>query len=119
MYFYLLEILKNWGIDIYDSSTPPFVLFALCILILSVLSVLCFINIIFYVIMLLIVDSKYVTDKINKNGMATPEILKKFVNFYKQTRPILIVFEILLFIWVNEMIISSCYRVVSEYYFKS
>jgi hypothetical protein len=62
MYFFVLEILKNWGIDLYDPNTPPYVTFILCILILSVLSFLCFINIIFYVIMYLIVESKFVTE---------------------------------------------------------
>ena len=111
---FLLEILKNWGIDIFDSTTPPNVIFAVCIMILSVLSVLCFINILFYFVVLLIVDSQFVTDKINKIGS---KILNKIVKFYKQTRPTLIVFEILLFIWLNEIIISSCYRIISAYYF--
>jgi hypothetical protein len=119
---FLLEILKNWGIDIFDSSTPPLVGFALCILILSVLSVLCFINIVFYFVVLLIIDSKFVTDKINKNGAIWAgwgKIITKIINFYKQTRPILIVIEILIFIWINQIIIYSCYRLVSAYYFKS
>ena len=36
---FILEILKNYGLDLYDPNVPPVVLLCLVILILSILSI--------------------------------------------------------------------------------
>lgn len=116
---FLIEVLKKYfGINNFDSSLaenlPIEVFLALSILLLSVISLSCIVNIFFYFIVLFAFDSKYIKDKMEKWN-----ILKRVINFYRNTRIFFIIFEFSLFIFVNWVIISSCYKIVSAYYFKS
>lgn len=110
----LIELLKYLGINIYDNSTPPEVIYALCIMLLSIMSVICFFNLLIYFIVLFALDSKYIQDKID--GFKK---LQKIINLYKNTRIYFILFEVLLFIWLNGIIILTSYKIVSSYYLKS
>ena len=67
----ILELLKHIGIDLYDGNVPDIVLFALCILLLTIYSVLCILNILIYLLVLYILKSNNILIKIEKNKNIT------------------------------------------------
>ena len=63
----ITDFLRILGINItINESSSPIVLFACVILVLSVIALLCFINIVLYFTILYITEHKIFTDKINK-----------------------------------------------------
>jgi hypothetical protein len=58
----LLEIIKNMGIDIFDPNAPILVKLSLCLLLLTLISLSCILNIFMYFIIRLSIDSKYVKE---------------------------------------------------------
>jgi hypothetical protein len=93
-----------------DNSIPDDGKLALGFLILSVISLLCFINILTYFIVLYTIETKFMQEKMDRW-----KLLKRIMNLYKTTSIYFIGFEILLFLYVNGFIIWSCYRLVSFY----
>lgn len=67
----ILELLKQIEIDLYDGNAPDIVLFALCILLLTIYSVLCILNILIYLLVLYILKSNNILIKIEKNKNIT------------------------------------------------
>uniref|UniRef100_UPI0030FF37FB hypothetical protein n=1 Tax=Singerocybe alboinfundibuliformis TaxID=1346812 RepID=UPI0030FF37FB len=108
---FILEILKNYGVDLYDSNTPPVVLLCLIIIILVILSILCFLNIMFYFVVLFSVEREYVQNIITKY-----KLLGKIIKFYHKTSYLFIGIEIIFFIWINSIIFYICFNIVYGYY---
>lgn len=77
---FILEILKNYGLDVYDPNVPPVIIVFLIILILSIFSILCFWNIMFYFIVLFSFDTEFIQNIINKY-----KLLGKMIRFYRKS----------------------------------
>jgi len=60
----LLEILKYIGIDIYDHNVPSLVLLSLNLFLLIIISLSCFLNIIFYFIVINFLNRNEVLEKL-------------------------------------------------------
>lgn len=104
----LLIFLNNLGILVpIDESSSPIVLFALCILVLSVVSLLCFINILLYFMILYITEHKILLDKLPTNVLFI-----KILNFYKQTRIFFIFVAVTLLVFSLCSIIYLCSKVI-------
>lgn len=103
-----MQFLSSWGIhvNLNGSSDPMLVLFC-CILALSIVSLISFIQVLFYFLVLYITDHKYIIDKISKYI-----VLVKIMNIYKQTRIVYIIFEVLIFLLCILFIIWLCVRVI-------
>ncbi|TQF64836.1 hypothetical protein PNOK_m000108 (mitochondrion) [Pyrrhoderma noxium] len=102
--------MKNLGINLNDGSGQ--VSLALCILLLSIFSQFCFINIVAYLVVLLLIDKEYVKCK-----MEQYKILKIVINFNRKTSLTYLTLEFIIYIYVNKVILSSCYKLVSAHYF--
>ena len=62
---FLLEFLKNLGINLSDTDNVPFeVFFSTNILILCTVSMFCVINIIIYLLVIKSIDTEYIQSKI-------------------------------------------------------
>lgn len=102
------EFLHSLGVNItIDGNSSPVVLFACVILVLSVIALLCFINIVLYFAVLYITEHKVFIDKINKY-----KYIEKLVLVYKKTRISYLVFEIILYFVCSCSIIWFCIRVI-------
>ena len=101
-----LEFLNSIGIHVNENSAP-ILLFACSIWILAIVSMLCFINIMFYFSILYILDNEKVLIKLSQWPF-----LIKIINFYKSIRTGFIVFELILFIISLGSIIWLCSRII-------
>jgi hypothetical protein len=104
-------VLKSYGMDIYDPNVPSFVLLCLSFLILTVISIGCFINVIFYFFILLNSENEWILKFVNKHW-----ILKRIFNIYLNTSRIFIIVEICLFLYLNFTIIFICFIIVNLFY---
>ena len=110
---FLLEILKNLGINLSDTDNVPFeVFFSTNILILCTVSMFCVINIIIYLLVIKSIDTEYIQSKIINYS-----IVRKILNLYKKTSMTFIVIEFSFILYIHCFIIHSCYRIISAYYF--
>nr|YP_010146929.1 hypothetical protein K4014_mgp38 [Cyclocybe aegerita]QQP21438.1 hypothetical protein [Cyclocybe aegerita] len=108
---FLLEILKFYGINLYDPSIPPFVLLCLCFLNLFIFSLGCFCNIIIYFTIIINKENKYVTQIRELQWL-----LGRLINLYIKSSYVFLVVEILLFFWINIIINLICFKIVNTYY---
>ena len=105
---FLKEFLLSYGINLnVDDSTSPVVLFALSVLILSVVSMWCFITIVLYLGFLYLMENKLLLEKVSKYS-----IIVKFISLYKKTRLIYLFVEIALFLISLGSIILLSGRIV-------
>lgn len=102
------DILNSLGISV-DENTSPIVLFCAVNLLLSIISILCVLNIILYLIVIYISDN----DKFLK-WISNYNILKKVFSLYKKTRQSYLVFEFIILlinigsiIWLNFSLING------------
>ena len=110
---FLLEFLKNLGINLSDTDNVPFeVFFSTNILILCTVSMFCVINIIIYLLVIKSIDTEYIQSKIINYS-----IVRKILNLYKKTSMTFIVIEFSFILYIHCFIIHSCYRIISAYYF--
>ena len=110
---FLLEFLKNLGINLSDTDNVPFeVFFSTNILILCTVSMFCVINIIIYLLVIKSIDTEYIQSKIINYS-----IVRKILNLYKKTSMTFIVIEFSFILYIHCLIIHSCYRIISAYYF--
>ena len=110
---FLLEFLKNLGINLSDTDNVPFeVFFSTNILILCTVSMFCVINIIIYLLVIESIDTEYIQSKIINYS-----IVRKILNLYKKTSMTFIVIEFSFILYIHCFIIHSCYRIISAYYF--
>ena len=110
---FLLEFLKNLGINLSDTDNVPFeVFFSTNILILCTVSMFCVINIIIYLLVIKSIDTEYIQSKIINYS-----IVRKILNFYKKTSMTFIVVEFSFILYIHCFIFHSCYRIISAYYF--
>ena len=110
---FLLEFLKNLGINLSDTDNVPFeVFFSTNILILCTVSMFCVINIIIYLLVIKSIDKEYIQSKIINYS-----IVRKILNLYKKTSMTFIVIEFSFILYIHCFIIHSCYRIISAYYF--
>ena len=110
---FLLEILKNLGINLSNTDNVPFeVFFSTNILILCTVSMFCVINIIIYLLVIKSIDTEYIQSKIINYS-----IVRKILNLYKKTSMTFIVIEFSFILYIHCFIIHSCYRIISAYYF--
>ena len=93
-----LDLLLNWlGISLVENATDsPVFLLSACVLIFSIIALLCAINIIFYFTVLYLVENKTLLEKISKY-----KIILKLVNFYKKITMFYLIIDILTFIFWN------------------
>lgn len=90
-----------------SESNQAIFLFALSILLISSVCMLCAIQIIIYLLVLYVLEHKSVLDKLSKYPL-----LLKIINLYRKTRIYYIVFEIIFFFTTLSMIIYLCSRLV-------
>ena len=110
---FLLEFLKNLGINLSDTDNVPFeVFFSTNILILCTVSMFCVINIIIYLLVIKSIDTECIQSKIINYS-----IVRKILNLYKKTSMTFIVIEFSFILYIHCFIIHSCYRIISAYYF--
>ena len=110
---FLLEFLKNLGINLSDTDNVPFeVFFSTNILILCTVSMFCVINIIIYLLVIKSIDTEYIQSKIINYS-----IVRKILNLYKKTSMTFIVIEFSFILYIHCFIFHSCYRIISAYYF--
>ena len=110
---FLLEFLKNLGINLSDTDNVPFeVFFSTNILILCTVSMFCVINIIIYLLVIKSIDTEYIQSKIINYS-----IVRKILNLYKKTSMTFIVIEFSFILYIHCFINHSCYRIISAYYF--
>ena len=110
---FLLEFLKNLGINLSETDNVPFeVFFSTNILILCTVSMFCVINIIIYLLVIKSIDTEYIQSKIINYS-----IVRKILNLYKKTSMTFIVIEFSFILYIHCFIIHSCYRIISAYYF--
>ena len=110
---FLLEFLKNLGINLSNTDNVPFeVFFSTNILILCTVSMFCVINIIIYLLVIKSIDTEYIQSKIINYS-----IVRKILNLYKKTSMTFIVIEFSFILYIHCFIIHSCYRIISAYYF--
>ena len=83
---------------------------AICLAILLLLSLWLFFNILTYLTVVIISDSKYVQPYVEKYP-----IFKKIILYYKATSFPFLIFEIGMVLNIYFIIIYNCYRVVSAY----
>lgn len=105
----LIAFLNSLGFNITLTENPsPLLLFALCILVFSLISLFCIINIIMYLLVVYVSDNKKVLEIVSKHAW----VLKIF-NLYKQTRIVYLVGEFIFLIFVVCSMIWLCYRIVN------
>ena len=107
-----LDLLLNWlGISLVENATDsPVFLLSACVLIFSIIALLCAINIIFYFIVLYFIENKNLLEKISKY-----KILLKLIKFYKKTTMFYLAVEILIFIYCFGCIIWYTANVVYHF----
>lgn len=93
----ILDLARSWGIGI-SNSNDPVVLYSVCIFILGIVMLLCFVNVVIYFSILLGLETQYVLNKIEKiEVLKYGWFLKKTINLYKKTQISFIVLEIIFF----------------------
>ncbi len=102
----IFELLNKLGINITENSSPIF-LFACSILILSLISLVCFIQIMLYFLINYYSENEKFINKISKLP-----ILLKIVKFYKISNIVSIMIEIGFFLLSMTSIIYLCFKVV-------
>jgi hypothetical protein len=77
----VMQYLSNWGVHVNISGgSDPMLLFFCCILVLSIVFLVSFIQVLLYFAVLYITDHKYIIDKISNYI-----VLVKIMNIYKHT----------------------------------
>ena len=110
---FILENLKNYGVDLYDPNLPPVVGMCLVLLVLSICSILCFLNIVFYFIVLFSFETEFI-----KNIIKNYKLLGKIIRFYRNSSYYFIGLEIILFLYINSIILDICFNIVYDNYSK-
>lgn len=88
----IIEYFKSFGLKVSESTDP--LLLLLCVLvILSIIALLCVLNILLYGGIVYIFEDKARFEKYTKN---LPSFLMYILNIYKQTRIVYIFYEVLL-----------------------
>jgi len=106
----LLEFLNSLGLNLslnINEESSPIILFALSILVLSLISLLCILNIILYLCIFYVSDNKVLLDKVSQYSW----ILFLF-NLYKKTRLFYIVFEFILLLVCIISISWLCWNLI-------
>ena len=104
----ITDFLRLLGINItINDSTSPIVLFACVILVLSIIALLCFINIVIYFTVLYLTEHKIFIDKISEY-----KYILKIINIYRKTRLPYLLFEIILYLICSCSIIWFCIRII-------
>src|SRR5215475_9139224 len=96
----VIDYLKSFGFNI-NESTDPLILLLCIILIISIFALLCVINIILYILIVYFLESN---SSLNLLVDKLPNILKKIIAFYKNTRIYYILMEFI-FILVSLLLI--------------
>jgi hypothetical protein len=111
MNFNIMDIFSYLGLDLNDPNVPPFVLLFVGFLILCLLALITFINIIFYFLVLFFIEHEYIKKKIENR-----KFLIMFVNIYKKTRFVFVMYEILIFLFLMGYMIFTCLKVINHHY---
>jgi len=92
----LIEFLQSLGIQInINPEIKPIVLFSIVILVLTLIALLCSINIFIYAIIIYISENEKILNFIKKY-----KLLFKIFNYYKKTRLVFIIIEFLFLIFI-------------------
>ena len=98
----------NWiGIPLSDTSSPILIL-GYVFLVLSIICLICAINILIYLIVNKIVEHPKVLDKLSNWSYVI-----KFINFYKNIRWGYVIFDVLFLIYCLSRIIILCWKIIS------
>jgi hypothetical protein len=104
----LIDFLNMLGLHInINLETSPIVQFCIVILVLTIIALICCINIFLYCIVLYISENKNILNYINKY-----KIILKIFNFYKKTRLLYIVLEFIFLIVNLACIASLCLYII-------
>lgn len=107
----LLSLFNYYGINLDEPSLPLAVFLSGHIFLFTIVSVISFVNLAVYFIILQVSDTKIVLKFIeNKN------YLKKIISFYKKTTIFTISIEIIFFILANYFTLNLCFIVINGYY---
>lgn len=104
----LIRVLDSFGIHV-DLSTPqsPLFLFAVSILVFSVIGLVCFIQILIYLVVIYVSDHPILLDKISKYP-----ILVRIFKLYKTTRIAYLLLESGFLLFSLGSIIKLCLKVI-------
>ena len=90
----LIDFLNIFGLHIkINPETSPFILFCIVILALTVIALICCINIFIYYITIYISDNQTILNYVNKYNT-----ILNILNFYKKTRLLYIILEFMFLI---------------------
>lgn len=105
----LLAFLNFVGIHLnVNESSSPIALFCVVVLVFAVISLLCVVNIIIYLVVKYISETKVLLDKISKHVL-----LFKLFKLYKKTRLFYIVIDFVLLLVNIGSIIWLCLRLIN------
>ena len=101
---YFFDFINSFGFNI-NLGSSPLVLFLSSILVLSIVSLLCILNIIIYFIILKVFESQSNIDWITAR---VPSYVMYLINIYRKTRIYYIIVEVLFLLFCNGSIIYLC-----------
>lgn len=120
----MLDVLHLLGFNNITAESDSIIIYASSIFLMSLLALLCFINLAIYFSIITFIDNKLLnnlestietyfkvlpTTYIKKLG----KILNTIILFYRGSRIFYIIFEIILFIWIMFTLIYTSYIIIS------
>jgi hypothetical protein len=104
----LIEFLKLLGIHInINQETQPIVTFSIAILVLTIIALLCTLNIFIYLLVL------YITDNVKfLEYFKNYKVILKIFYYYKKTRVIYIIIEFIFLVFILSSISWLCLRII-------
>lgn len=104
----LLTILNYLGLNsVMDDSSEPIVKIGFSILLITIISLLCIINVMLYFVALQVLNNERILNKISKYVY-----LIKFLNLVKKTSVLGIVLEVIVILYCQFWIINICLIIV-------
>lgn len=104
----LLAFLHSLGIGLHvNENSSPFLLFVMLLLVFAIISLLCFINIVIFLVIMY-----YSNDARILNIMSQNAFVFRIFNLYKNTRPYYVLTEFLFLIVNVSCIIWFCIMVI-------
>ena len=105
----LYLILNYLGVDL-NSDVSVFVKFLYVIILLSVIIVICLLNVLFYFLIIYLIEDLKILDKFTKFKL--PNFVLSLIKLYKNTRKLFIVYEVCFALFIALMLIWLCSRIV-------
>ena len=103
---FFFQFLQTLGINV-NANSDPHLLFICSLFVLAILSMVSFINMLIYCVVLYITEHKLFLEKISKY-----KLLSKLVPYYRKTRISFLILELLIFLGCLSSIIVLCYKFI-------